>query len=387
MTNVTVLPFVNNAEEVANIIASAEVINIEAEKIEAEHIEAEETTSEYLEEVNEPVTAMAHKRAMDRNTKALTVRKIKEYSDKNKLNFNLAIQRGEVWKPFQKSLLINSLAVNFPIPPVFAWDKERNGNLIILDGKQRLTTIIDFLNDGFRLEKNTPDALGYKMEGKTFSELDNELQNEILAYTIDFQVCMDNNPDIITDIFVRLNNGTSLTKFEKLRAEIGTTVMDFVDKVAKMPFWDSQASWTPLERTHFVAHQVILATMMVLDGEIELSIDNIGSYAFHLRDKGIDEHIANKLIEITQYLGEISINEKDAKKIYRTTHIPAIFTVVNTKIDKLRFTDDLLNWFKNRGSAYQNASRSGVSKSANVQIRLKEISAYFAQYDYPTESI
>lgn len=377
-SNLAVLPYYNQHEG-----TNLSVIDIKAE---VENTEEEEKAAGFVEEVPDFVQAMAHKKAMDRNSKPLTIRKIKEYSDNNQLNFNLAIQRGEVWKSYQKSLLINSLVVNFPIPQVFAWDKERNGELIILDGKQRLTTIIDFLNDGFRLDKNTPDALGYKMADKVFSELDAALQNEILAYTIDFQVCMDNNNEVITDIFVRLNNGTALTKFEKLRAEIGTTVMDFVDKVAKMPFWDSKVSWTQLESTHFIAHQVIIAAMMVLDGEIDLSIDNIGSYAFHMRDKGIDEHIAAKMIELTEYMGEVPLNEKDVKKIYRTTHIPAIFTIINTKVDKLRFADDLLNWFKNRGSSYQNACRSGVAKSSNVQIRLREISAYFENLNYPKDA-
>jgi hypothetical protein len=362
----------------SNTIDEGEVIDITAE-----NTVAEEEAVGFVEEVPDFISAMAHKKAMDRNSKLLTVRKIKEYADENKLNFNLAIQRGEVWKPFQKSLLINSLAVNFPIPQIFAWDKEHDSNLIILDGRQRLTTIIDFLNDGFRLDKNTPKAIGCIMADRVFSELDTILQNEILAYTFDFQICMDSVPQIITDIFVRLNNGTALTKFEKLRAEIGTTVMDFVDKASKMPFWDIQASWTELERTHFVAHQVIIATMMVLDGEIDLSIDNIGSYAFHMRDNGISEDIAAKLIELTDYLGNVPLNEKDAKKIYRTTHIPAIFTVINLKVDKNLFAANLLNWFKNRGSAYQNACRAGVAKSSSVQTRLKEIAAYFAKFDYP----
>lgn len=193
MNNIVALLSDPNSISDSNPISEGEIIDITAE-----NTEAEEEAVGFVEEVPDFISAMAHKKAMDRNSKLLTVRKIKEYADENKLNFNLAIQRGEVWKPFQKSLLINSLAVNFPIPQIFAWDKERDSNLIILDGRQRLTTIIDFLNDGFRLDVNTPEAIGCTMADKVFSELDAVLQNEILAYTFDFQICMDNAPQIIT---------------------------------------------------------------------------------------------------------------------------------------------------------------------------------------------
>jgi len=353
-----------------------------------ENTEAEELATGFVEEVPDFVEAMAHKKAMNRNNQNLTIRKVKTKSDAGELNFDLAIQRGEVWNSFQMSLFINSLIVNFPIPQVFAWDKDRNDVLHILDGKQRLTTIINFLNDGFRLDKKTPAVFSCEIAGKLFSELHPNLQDEILSYSIDFQICRDQDPNIITDIFIRLNNGTQLTKFEKIRAEIGTEVMEFVDQVAKMKFWSELAAWTARERTHFVSHQVILATMMILNDETELSIDNIGSYAKWLRDTGIhsDIHVntIEKLIAITNYLGNIPLAEKDRKKIYRTTHIPMLFTVLNPVVDPARTADNIIDWFKNRGQAYKNACAAGVAQSTNVKIRLEQIKEYFSFFNYPS---
>lgn len=62
---------------------------------------AEEQALGFIEEEPVEVQAMAHRKAMDRQGKMLTVKKIVEYNAQNRLNFDLAIQRGYVWKDAQ----------------------------------------------------------------------------------------------------------------------------------------------------------------------------------------------------------------------------------------------------------------------------------------------
>src|SRR5690606_36572657 len=79
------------------------------------------------------------------------------------------------WDPKRKSRLIESLLVNVPIPPIFLYEIEYN-KFEVMDGLQRISTIISFFKDEFKL-----DGLELWEELNTlyFSDLPEELRNSI----------------------------------------------------------------------------------------------------------------------------------------------------------------------------------------------------------------
>lgn len=121
-------------------------------------------------------------------------------------------QRNQVWKPQQKSKFIESLILNIPIPPFYI-SQDLEGKMIIVDGLQRSSSIFDYLDNKYALVGL--DALPL-LNGKYYSELDNELQariedRELLLYILKPSVPMS----IVYDIFNRINsNGTPLTRQE-----------------------------------------------------------------------------------------------------------------------------------------------------------------------------
>lgn len=72
-----------------------------------------------------------------------------------KINFDHIVQRSYVWERSRKSALIESMILGYPIPPVFAkrlvGDNSKRGDNVyyIMDGKQRLSTVKEYLNDEF----------------------------------------------------------------------------------------------------------------------------------------------------------------------------------------------------------------------------------------------
>jgi uncharacterized protein with ParB-like and HNH nuclease domain len=65
-------------------------------------------------------------------------------------------QREYVWslKPELPSRLIESLLLQIPIPPIYFYnDTENDNTLEVIDGQQRLTTLIDFISNKFALRK------------------------------------------------------------------------------------------------------------------------------------------------------------------------------------------------------------------------------------------
>ena len=85
--------------------------------------------------------------------------------DKGKLIIEPDFQRNVVWKPDQKSKFIESVILNFPLPPWYL-NQTKEGKLIIVDGLQRTTALHKFVKDKFEL--SGLKALT-KLNGYTFS--------------------------------------------------------------------------------------------------------------------------------------------------------------------------------------------------------------------------
>ena len=68
----------------------------------------------------------------------------------HELEISPEFQRNNVWKSSQMSELVESILMGIPIPVIYLFE-DRNGNKQIVDGKQRITTIIDFQDDKFTL--------------------------------------------------------------------------------------------------------------------------------------------------------------------------------------------------------------------------------------------
>src|SRR5437762_9269499 len=72
---------------------------------------------------------------------------ILEYVREEKwLNIRPEYQRRLVWDRRKKSLFIESLLMNIPIPPVFLYEYDLN-RYEVMDGQQRLNAVLDFYDN------------------------------------------------------------------------------------------------------------------------------------------------------------------------------------------------------------------------------------------------
>jgi hypothetical protein len=79
---------------------------------------------------------------------------IAQMVDSEAIDISPSYQRRERWKRDKQSALIESFLLNIPVPPVYLAEEEF-GRYSIIDGKQRLTAIRDFMRGEF-----PPDGLG-----------------------------------------------------------------------------------------------------------------------------------------------------------------------------------------------------------------------------------
>ncbi len=121
---------------------------------------------------------------------------------------NPDFQRDFVWDRDKQSKLIESVLMRIPLP-VFYLAENEDGNVIVVDGLQRLTTFQQFLDNEFAL-KLPEQSLLHQMR---FEELSPKLQNRIEDCSLILYILDSDVPDNAKfQIFERVNGGVPLTR-------------------------------------------------------------------------------------------------------------------------------------------------------------------------------
>ena len=175
-----------------------------------------------------------------RYNSTITISVFYEQYQLKKFNFNPEYQRESgIWKTKDKEFLIDTIFKNFPMPPIFCEQKINKGvtSYDIIDGKQRLSAIIDFINDKICLPIDfSNDEYGYTpLNGKKMSEIVSMAQGEnslfadeiaetfldtFWSYKISMEYIEKPDTNIVRGIFDRLNrNGERLNSAELRKAK------------------------------------------------------------------------------------------------------------------------------------------------------------------------
>lgn len=159
-------------------------------------------------------------------------------------------QRNPIWSIGQKCFLIDSLISGCPIPQVYinikteGLGKEKRTTYEVVDGQQRLRTILEYINNEWPLipttAKSYPVSDLYKKQiGKKYSDLPDSLQNTIWDYPIAVQELRGKTDKEIQSLFRRLNYvNERLNKQELRHSQYFGEFIDAVEALAKSEFWD-----------------------------------------------------------------------------------------------------------------------------------------------------
>lgn len=151
-------------------------------------------------------------------------------SDKKRIILDSTFQRKNVWKRPQKAELIESILMGLPLP-IFYFNQDKTGALIVIDGRQRLTALFEFMSDSWPLKglKVVNEFNGFK-----FSQLPPVIQTLIEDYQIQAHVIQPPTPDVIKfDIFDRVNRaGTQLNKQEIRNALYQGDATELLQRIA-----------------------------------------------------------------------------------------------------------------------------------------------------------
>lgn len=151
------------------------------------------------------------------NTRNYSVRDFEEWREKGELVLAPKFQRREVWNPKARSYLIDTILRGKPIPKIYMRQDvnptTRRTTREIVDGQQRLHTVLAFIKDGFKISKAHHQDFG----GKFFSDLDEDTQRDILKYEFVVDLLQDMPDNEVYDLFARINTYSERLKDQELR--------------------------------------------------------------------------------------------------------------------------------------------------------------------------
>ncbi len=123
-------------------------------------------------------------------------------------------QRRLVWKMDQKRELIESILMGIPMPVVYVFEDE-NGQKQVVDGRQRISTIISFMNNEFKLDKL---KMLPSFNGQKFQDLNPLYKSKVERYQIPVYIIEPPTPERVKyDIFDRVNRGGTQLNHQEMR--------------------------------------------------------------------------------------------------------------------------------------------------------------------------
>ncbi len=315
---------------------------------------------------------------MDNTCRTKTVQALTRDIAKKRIVLSHKLQRKEgQWGKQQKSDLIDSLLRKYPINPNYSI--KENGILSVIDGVQRLSTVRDYLDDGFALSKNLCTVMinGEEKEiaGKKFSALDKETQDELKASEMQLYELTDCTEKDVREMFRRQNAGKALNSTQ-LRTIIETDEMaDIIYSLTSHPIFHKIL--TKAQRKKDLDKDIIRETLMLMETDAEHDYTSFKSSHINefmkLYQADINDEKLTKLETLKQSFNKLD-EGFDSLKV-NTVSIPMIlyagyYTLKNHK-DFDKYMDAIINFVDNYDSneEYKQFCQSGTAASEKVRGR------------------
>ena len=174
----------------------------------------------------------------------LSLQSIADMVESESIDISPKYQRRERWNVTKDSELIESFLLNIPVPPIYLAEDEY-GIYSVIDGKQRVTAIYNFLRGTFKLSHIEKFK---ELEGFTFKDLPKSLSNalRIRPYLRVVTLLRQSDPDLKHEVFLRLNKaGVALNAQEIRNVAFRGKFNDMLFELSELPYFKQQLKATP----------------------------------------------------------------------------------------------------------------------------------------------
>lgn len=330
-----------------------------------------------------------------------SAKQLKNMIANGKIDFEHIVQRSYVWERKRKSALIESMILGYPIPPIFAKRSSEGKNAMysIMDGKQRLSTVGQFLEDKFALTELPPvkyhdeaDNAEHEVNisGMKFSDLPEALKDALssVMFTVTY---FDNlTKEEERELFKRLNAGKPLSTKSRLLASCNN--IELLLDIGSHAMFEEMLTDRARDNKNEVSIVMKVWCMMNLPIE-EVSFESrtfnplFETTTITDTQRTAMEEVFGLVSEVHSALidkGETRI----AKKLYTETHfvslVPFFAKAVDNSVDSDALADWLVEFFGSETGAsvseeYNVAAGNGPAKNSNIVIRHNALSESYEE--------
>jgi hypothetical protein len=262
---------------------------------------------------------------------------------KNRIDTNPDFQRPAVWSTGQKQLLIDTILRGYDIPKLY-WRKISKApeKYEVVDGQQRLRTIFEFHAGEFNLAKDADDIDGVVVAKMRYADLPEDLRLIFDNYALDVIVLSETSEDEVREMFLRLQNGTTLKAQEKRNAMPGK-MRAFIKDLALHPFF-TRCSFTNSRFTYdLVAAQI--TAIELNGGPCHVRNSNLNAMYESQLDFDAAGPKARKIRRVLEFLALAFTEKTPELERYSAVSLYALVSHCLEKYVVQGQQDALRNWF------------------------------------------
>lgn len=302
-----------------------------------------------------------------------------------RLNLSPAYQRRSVWNTTFRQFFIDSVVRNYPTQSIFldvTIDPDRSTEYKVLDGKQRLTSLIQFVRDEFP----TPDSLSdLNIDEKYYSELPKSVRANILQYIFTVEIVTNATNAELNEAFDRLNrNVLRLNRQELRHAQYVGRFISKMEELALDPFWEKIGLVTTARRRRMLDVEYVSEFYLVILKGIQDGKDSLDDAYSEMDAEIPGERAANALFMRTlKFL--IAVDDIKPLSGTRFSNVADFYSLwaavkdiqdsggtLSAKVASARlsrFLSELDKQQTDRSKRYLLAARQGSNKASNRALR------------------
>lgn len=240
---------------------------------------------------------------------------IRDWNKNKRLELRPDFQRNEVWSKAAQIMLIDTILKGIPIPKVYIKSIMKDGNTyrVVIDGQQRLTAILKFVQNELVLKK----PYDGEYINKKFEELPDDVKNTILRYKIDINEIFNPTDEEIRDLYSRVNKYTvQLNKQELRRADFPGDFICLAEELSELEFFEKSKIFSVKQRRRMLDVEYIEELLSIMLEGIQDKkeyLDSVCEKYMKLENK---DEIYSEFVSI---IGDIStIFDQDIMPIAKT---------------------------------------------------------------------
>jgi len=316
-------------------------------------------------------------------------------------------QRNPVWLAPQKNYLIETILLELPVPELYYVNKvtvEGDSKCIVVDGQQRLRTILEFVAGELRV--NISDEKFSHIH--SFNDLNETEKKKIWRFPMVVRDLEDSTTDEVRDLFQRLNKySVNLNDQELRKARFKGEFLKTIDELGEDDFWTTSGLFSPNDFRRMLDLEYLGILLSTMIGGIYNRKDRLDEFYVNY-----EEEFDEKEYYVSKFSHILEIISSTLPDIKRTTWknkanfytlfqlvdtnsayfrdpeiLPKFSTILNNFVEKTEQAKNNPENSDEKFISYLDASTYGTNDKEKRQRRFKILSSFFQEFNLSATEI